>query len=163
MRALLPLLALPLAACASHGGDYPSLAPRPIELRSDAEPAAVPIVAAADPALDGKLAEATGELDAAAKAFEASARRIEATLGAARAGGVGSDAWINAQTALSDVDTARTRSTTTLTDLERLAIDRAAAGQPPYPALEAAQVRASEQASAQAGRYDLLRNSLPTP
>lgn len=164
MRALLPLLTLPLAACAAAAdGDYPSLAPRPIEQRSDAEPEAVPVVAAPDPKLDANLATLTADLTGAATAFDTAGRRIEGRLAAARGGGVGSEAWIEAQTALSEADTARARTATALAELERLAIDRAAEGQPPYPALEAALTRTREQTATQNERYETLSGSLPTP
>lgn len=164
MRALILLLALPLAACATTAnGDYPSLAPRPIEQRSDAEPETVPAVAAPDPQLDTNLATLGADLTEAATAFDTAARRIEGRLAAARSGGVGSEAWIEAQTALSEVDTARARTATALAELERLAIDRAAQGQPPYPALEAALTRTREQTAAQNARYETLSGSLPTP
>lgn len=164
MRPLLLIPPLLLSACAAtNDGDYPSLAPRSIEQRSDAEPEAVPVVAAPDPALDADVAVQTREIEEAAAAFDAAAARIERQLPAARSGGVGSEAWIEAQTVLSGVETARASTATVLTTLERLAIDRAATGAPPYPALEAALAAAREQVARQNTRYEALAGALPTP
>lgn len=164
MRSLFPLLALTATACASgHDGNYPSLAPRAIEQRSDAEPEVVPVVAAPDPALDAKLKELAGSLAQATASFEAAAARIAARVPAAKAGGIGSDAWVDTQTALSELQPPRDVVAGVVADLEQLAIDRAAAGQPPYPALEAAKQAAAAAAETQRSRYEELAAALPSP
>lgn len=161
MRVL--LLLLPLAACAAPAGDFPSLAPRPIEQRSDAEPEAVVVTAAPDPALDARIADLTGQVASSTAAFRADADRIAARLPAARAGGVGSDAWVDAQTAISLLLPAREAISAAQAELEQSAIDRAATGQPPYPALEAARQQVNAAAEAQRARYEELVAALPAP
>lgn len=159
MRALF-LASLLLAGCAGPEG-FPSLAQRPIESRPETIPAPPEPVAAPDPALDGQIAELTAALAAAASAFRTAAARVERSVLAGRTGGVGSEAWITAQTALSAMEGARASSTAALVDLEQLAIARAAAGLPPYPALQTALAAAEEQAREQDQRFDALRGRLP--
>ena len=80
-----------------------------------------------DPAL-------AGEIDRLLAAGRAGRRRVR--LGAAggagrrrgRAGAAGSDAWIEAQQALSRLESARARTTAALADLDRLAVERTSAG-----------------------------------
>lgn len=167
MRALFPALPpilLALAGCAgADAGTYPSLAPRAIEQRSDAEPEVVTPVAAPDPALDGRIAETDKQTDAALASFDTAAKRVEARLPAARAGGVGSDAWVDTQTAISELLPFREAVAGAVADLEQWALDRAAAGEPAYPGLEAAKQRVGAAADAQRARYEALVAALPAP
>ena len=161
MRVL--LLLLPLAACAAPSGDFPSLAPRAIEQRSDAEPEPVVVTAAPDPALDARVADLLRQAETGSASFNTAADRIATRLPAARAGGVGSDAWVDAQTAISQLLPSREAISGAQADLEQLAIDRAAAGQPPYPALEAARQTVTAAATAQRVRYEALVAALASP
>jgi hypothetical protein len=121
---LVPLL---LAAGCAAPGPYPSLAPRPAEkaYAEDAEERK-PTPQPDDPALaaeiDGLLA--AGRTGAAEfdSAFSAAQRAASA------AGGSGSDSWIEAQQALSRLETARARTTAAVADLDRLAVERTSAG-----------------------------------
>ena len=74
--------------------------------------------------------------------FAEADRAASGLLGAGARATVGSDAWLDAQTALAGLDTPRADLLAVVTDLEQLAIARAAAGQPPYPALQTAQAEA---------------------
>ncbi|MGN7161390.1 hypothetical protein [Sphingomonas sp. SAFR-052] len=160
--ALLPpiLFAALLSACAATRGDYPSLLPRPIEQISLTEPMRPVPVATPDAALDGKIAAATGAAAAATRSFEAAVARARPLVRAAAGKAEGSETWLNAQVALAELDVARTAIDTPLADLERLAIDRAAGGAPPYPALDAALARATEAANAQRTTIATLGTSL---
>ncbi len=121
---LVPLL---LAAGCAAPGPYPSLAPRPAEkaYAEDAEerkPAPQPD----DPAL-------AGEIDRLLAAGRAGAAEFDSALPAAQraasaAGGAGSDSWIEAQQALSRLESARARTTAAVADLDRLAVERTSAG-----------------------------------
>ena len=132
------LLILPLlAACAREDARYPSLAERPAEKRGFAEPeAAPPAPVAADPALDARVAEVRRALDGVATGFDRDAARAEAAAGRAGARTVGSDAWLDAQTALAGLDDWRAQAAELATDAEQLAGGRAATLAPPYPALD---------------------------
>lgn len=152
MIRILPALLLPAAllGCARDEGTYPSLSPRPIEKLGFEEPGAPPPAPVApDPGLDLEIAAATARLDKAAGDFAAAARRAQAAAGRARGVPPGGEAWIEAQTALAELDALRAETSEVLGDLERLSVDRAAALAPDYPALEAARSRAREAIDAQ--------------
>lgn len=137
MRRHLILVALPaLAACATSGDRYPSLAIRDVERAQGqfepvaSAPLAVPEVAvpAGGPLAD-RLAALGASADAAHRAFLASApaatRRANAAAGAA----IGSDAWATAQVALADLDSARSATAIALGDLDTLMVANAVQAQ----------------------------------
>ena len=165
MKHALPLLAPALLLGGCAGADtahYPSLLPRPIESRSEAEPvAAPPAPAAADPALDAKLADYAATLDKTDKAFAAAADRAEAAARAAQGQAVGSDRWLDAQTALAELDTYRSDLSAMLTDVEQLAIDRAAAGEPDYPGVQALRDKVKASFDAESARIAAIQAMLP--
>ncbi len=158
-RRSLPLCAMlfTVSACAVPEGPYPSLAPRPIEkLGFDEPPAPPPAVAVRDPALDVRLADNARERAAAVKAFDAGAARAERLVSAARGAAAGSDRWLEAQTAVAELDALRARHQDALGTLEDLASTRAQELQPAYPALETALEAARGTSTAQARRIDSL-------
>lgn len=142
MIRVLPLVPLLLAtACAGTADRGPSLLPRAVEDQSFDEPAAAPAPAATpDPALDKSIADLAARRVAATAAFAAADRQVAAALGKGARAAVGSDAWLDAQTALAALDEERATMLAVLTELEELAIARAADGKPPYPALDAARI-----------------------
>jgi len=75
-RAVILLLPIALAGCVAPNAHYPSLLPRPIETRDQAEPVRTPQVAVADPALDTQVAELSATLAASATAFGAATERL---------------------------------------------------------------------------------------
>lgn len=162
-----PLIALfvatSLAGCTETGGHYPSLLPRPIESTSLAEPERPAPVAVPDAALDARIATLLGELDKAGKDFTAVAQGAEARIAVARGLPEGSDGWLDAQAALTEVDAARAPVASTLAELEQIAIDRGVSGQPPYPTLDAAIARARTLSEAEAARGATLAASLTAP
>jgi len=85
---------------------------------------------------------------------------------AARAGGSGSDSWVEAQQALSRVESARARTTAALADLDALAVERAAAGtlsQGDSERLSAATAEIQALADGQSDRLRRLGESLIRP
>lgn len=163
MRSLalsVPLTALMLTGCIQSDDKYPSLLPREIESQSTAEPTRPPVAVAADPALDARIAELTGQLDKAQKDFSAAAQDAEAKVAVARGLPEGSEPWVNAQVALAALDALRGQATDILAALEQLAIERGRAGQPPYPALDMAITRARTLSDDQARRIKTLETSL---
>ena len=74
----------------------------------------------------------------------------------------GSSEWLDAQGALGDLDALRAETSAQVSELELLTIERAAAGMPAYPALDAAYARAKAALEAQAGQTGLLSAQLPT-
>jgi hypothetical protein len=159
--ALACLSLLALSACAAPNGKYPSLAPRPIEQRSDAPPAETPVEAAPDPALDARLASFNADLASAASDFATAADRAKELVAAAAQAGVGSDPWLDAQTALAELDGDRARSAATLSQLDALAIERASKLQPPYPALTALDDAGQAQADSETATIAALQKLLP--
>lgn len=164
MKLLLPLACTALLTCcaAPSATRYPSLLPRPIEARSDAEPVDTPPPAATpDPALDARLAALGKDIDAASAAFAPAAARAERAARAARGDAAGGERWIAAQSLLAELDGYRATTSAALTDIEQLALDRAAAGAVDYPAL--ATLRETTQAAldAQTARIAAIQAMLP--
>jgi hypothetical protein len=164
MRVSLALVALVAAAgCKAPRDDgYPSLLPRPIEKRGFAEPAPRPEpVATPDAALDGDVARQRAALAKAGAAFAGKATDAERLATRARGARAGSEPWIAAQVALAELDTLRGGTAGALADIERLAIDRAAEGEPPYPALEALLIEARRQNEDEVARIGRIEGSMP--
>ena len=145
----LVLSAALLSACAAPAGNYPSLLPRPIEKISLAEPVRPVPVATPDAALDARITSLARDATGAKVAFDTAAGRVGKTVNAAAGTSEGSERWLGAQLALAELDVARTAIDVPLAELERLAIDRAAAGAPPYPALDAALAKANAASTEQ--------------
>ena len=161
-RPLILALALPilLAGCVETDHRYPSLLPRETEKQSMAEPVRPVPQATPDAALDARIAAALDTLDKASKDFTATAQDAEARIAVARGLPEGSEGWIDAQAALTAVGAARVPASDALADLERMAIDRGQAGEPPYPALDEAVAKANAVTEAQAARLATLEAAL---
>ena len=125
-----------LAGCAVPSVNAPSLLPRTIESRSSAEPVRPP-VAADGPGFTRDVAQRSAALDTAVAAFAETLRATEPRIARAGKAAVGSDAWIDAQAALTELGGARATTDAALADLEGLAIARASENLPPDPALDA--------------------------
>ena len=140
MRSPLPL-ALPLlilGGCTDLSDTAPSLLPRAIESRSDAEPEAAPQVSEPDPAFEAELARRASRFTDADAAFESVAATSERVIARGASAAAGSDPWIAAQITVSQLEAARAASESALADLEQLAIERGTAGKPATGALNAA-------------------------
>ncbi|MEO9132802.1 MAG: hypothetical protein ABI240_16580 [Sphingomonas sp.] len=169
MKRLIPLacatlsVGLFLSGCATEDtSHYPSLLPRPIESRSEAEPVAPPpAVATPDAPTDAKLAVLRTTLGGSATAFAPAADRAEQAAQAAKGQAAGSEAWLTAQTALAELDGYRATTSATLTDVEEMAIERAAALQPAYPGIEALRTAADAQLTTQSARITAIQAMLP--
>lgn len=162
MKAALLILPL-LAACTRDDARYPSLAERPAEKRGFAEPeAAPPVAVVADPALDARVAALRRTLEGIISGFDRDAARGEAAAGRAGARTVGSDAWLDAQTTLAELDDWRAQAAELATDAEQLAGERAATLAAPYPALEALERDAGGQVERIDARIRTLSARLPT-
>lgn len=153
-------LAIALTGCTQSPDAYPSLLPRPIEKQSLAEPERVEAVATPDPALDTRIAGLAATLAEGNRKFVAAAQEAEARVAVARGLPEGSDPWLDAQTALSAVESTRTPLLTALSELEELAIGRGKAGEPPYPALESAIAEADGLVRTQDTRISGLKAAL---
>jgi len=159
--AALSIAAAMLSACAQDGGNFPSLAPRPIEQASDVAPARPAPAATPDTALDEQIAALARQLSAAADAFDPAAQHARGLVAAARSSGVGSEPWLDAQTALAELDGVRAESTAAMSALDELAIDRARRLEPAYPALEALHDKGEAQVTAESAAIADLQKQLP--
>ncbi len=158
------ILAVPLliGGCTVMPSDAPSLLPRAIEARSDAEVARAVPDAVPDPAFDTRMAAAIAGFRTASTDFAATLRQAEPRITRSASAASGSDAWIDAQAAIGELGGARGTSDGALADLERLAIERGAAGQPPLPALDAAIAAANAEIGRQNETVERL-TAVPKP
>lgn len=123
-RLATPLFAALLAVGCAAPGSYPSLEPREIERRLAAEDEADPAPAPADDAsLPGRLGAFVERARAGQSQFEAAL--AEARPAVAAAGAPESDAWVEAQQALSRLEAARAVTTGALADLDAFAVAEA--------------------------------------
>jgi hypothetical protein len=151
MRRFVLSAPLILAACAgSTAPDAPSLLPRAIESRSDAEPFVPVSSIAPDPTLDSRIAERVAAFAAASKAFAMAQPGLATRIDRAKGAAEGSERWIDGQGAIGELQQTRTAADGAMADLERLAIERASAGAPPYPVLDAAIASAQVELNRQA-------------
>jgi hypothetical protein len=123
-----PLSALPLlilaAGCAPKG-DYPSLAPRPIEKAlAEADIERPEQVLPRTPEVEARAGELGREVAAGRSEFEAALPAARSAVGAA--GAAGSESWIEAQQALSRLEAARAATTRALAELDRYSSEQAA-------------------------------------
>ncbi|WP_448664437.1 hypothetical protein ACG3SL_07105 [Sphingomonas sp. CJ20] len=160
MRSPLLLAVIALAGCTQSPATYPSLLPRPIETQSLAEPVRPVAAATPDVTLDTRLAEVMGSIEKAKQAFDASAQKAESKIAVARGLPAGSSPWLDAQAALSELESLRAPVLTRLSDLEQMVIERGQAGQPPYPALDAAIQSTNAVLAAQDARIRALESGI---
>ncbi|HEX9947266.1 MAG TPA: hypothetical protein VGA98_06980 [Allosphingosinicella sp.] len=157
---LIPLVAA-AAGCAAPG-PYPSLAPRPAEkaYADDAEERK-PTPQPDDPALAREIDRLVAAARAGAAEFDSALPAAQRAAG--RAGAAGGDSWIEAQQALSRLESARARTTAAIADLDALAVERASAGTlgtSDSERLRAATEELQALSAAQADRLQRLGESL---
>lgn len=125
------LLALPLIAAAALAGcatgdmaDYPSLAQRPIERQANVPP--TPEIMVVPGRITATLFEAlralAADADRGEMAFQAALGEARSASVAGRGAAVGSEAWAQAQLALSRAEAARAPTTFALAELDRLMV-----------------------------------------
>jgi hypothetical protein len=155
---LLPMLAW-AAGCAPEGS-FPSLAPRAVERLSTDDPVRIQAAVPSDPALSAQVALLLARARQGQAEFQAGLPAARA--GVARAGAAGSDAWVEAQQAVSRLEGARAETAAALTELDSLSIERAArptnAGD--FQALLSALEVAQGLADAQKGEIERLQGQL---
>lgn len=102
------LLLVAMTGCTGPSSGYPSLAPRPIEEMSLAEPTrAAPPPAVASEAAAARYAPLIAQARDADAAFRRTLEDEGGALARGRAAAIGSEAWTAAQQSLSRVETAR--------------------------------------------------------
>lgn len=154
------LSATALAGCARESAGYPSLAPRAVEKLGFAEPDVPVVVTQPDPALDAQIGALTLSLQKVASGFTADANRAEMTTRRANGAAAGSDAWLEAQTALAGLDDWRAQASALVTDIDQIATERATKLLPPYPALTDLHAQAQAEADRQDATIERLQGAL---
>jgi hypothetical protein len=112
-------LAVLLAAGCSAQGDFPSLAPRPIEL-GNTQPTSTttpPPVLTSNPQLLSRLSSAVKLAESGVSAFD-SALAAARVASSASDGARGSERWVAAQMALSQLERTRSPAATAMADLD---------------------------------------------
>lgn len=152
-----------LSACARDRdtAPYPSLAVRPVEKQGFAEPVTKPVALRPDPALDTEIAAIADRLSAVEGEFTKAHQLASTSAARARGQGVGSDAWLIAQTDLAALDEIRARTSGLLTEIDDRAIQRAAALEPDYPALTDLRSRTAAVVEREARQIKALSDNLP--
>lgn len=166
MRICASLLLLPilLAGCAGPEGEAPSLAPRPIEGVLD-EPvhAIAPVRSTSDSALAARIDALVGEAEAGHSAFAASYPAARQSVERAAGSAIESEAWIEAQLAVSALESARSATVQALGSLDGILAGQALAGAPSETQrLLAARERVAALYAAQNAQYDPLNAMLRT-
>jgi len=161
--ALAGLSVVLLTGCGTDRSTYPSLLPRPIEKRSEAEPIVVVPIARPDPALDAEIAKARDARIAQARRFDELAATAERLTTAAHGAAVGDERWIAAQSALAEVEAERAQALGKVSDLEQAATDRGVAGQPAYPALDQEIAAGRAELAREDQRTAVIAARLPSP
>lgn len=155
-----PLAALALAGCVAQDG-FPSLALRPAEREVSFEPPVRPRVEVPnDVGLRTRLSELQGRASDGDRAFHAALGATEGA--AAQAGAAESESWVEAQQALSRLESTREPTTRALSDLDQLALSRAdmPTSDEDNALLDAARESIERLAAAQQQRVDRLRSRL---
>jgi len=131
LRSILAMAGLSGLGGCSTVADHPSLAPRAIERFTTTKPAPAPPPPAALPE-DASRQERAGLL--LAQAIESDARfqerlaEVRTVVASGSGAAPGSEAWVQAQQAISRIETLREPVSRTLADLDQLQIDAAQAG-----------------------------------
>jgi len=113
------VLVAALGGCSGQPESYPSLAPRPIERLSLAEPSrAAPPAALADPAAVQRYAPLIEQARTADADFRRVLAEEQSALARSRGAAEGSDAWLAAQVSASRIETARGPVAKALADLD---------------------------------------------
>jgi len=131
LRSIMAMAGLAGLSGCSAVADHPSLAPRAIERFTTTEPAPAPPPPVAMPE-DASRQERAGLL--LAQAIESDARfqerlaEVRTVVASGTGATPGSEAWVQAQQAISRIETLREPVSRTLADLDQLQIDAAQAG-----------------------------------
>ncbi len=160
MRFAILLLPCALAACGVPEGETPSLAARPIEGIADAPMRAIAAVpSASDAALASRISDLVSRAEQGQSAFAIALPRTRSAVSAA--GSAESESWIDAQTALSALDSARSPTTSALGELDAILADQALFGEPAETdRLLDARMRVTALDAEQAEHYEALLSAL---
>ncbi|WP_336973290.1 hypothetical protein [Sphingobium aromaticiconvertens] len=168
VRRFIPTIALLLSGCTGAHESYPSLARRPIETAPIAEVAPPPPAVAVDPRLNADIARLKAQADKGSAAFDTAYARADKLTSAASNAAVSSDAWVAAQQAISNLESARNDSVSALASLDTLYVQRTNAvadgkAQGGVDSVDAARAAVLASVDAQNDRVDALKGRLKLP
>lgn len=169
LTAFLALFALGALADSAAAKPFPSLAKRPSETRDRTPPAPQAVVpAAADPQLVAQVEGLAKQAESGEAAFRTQLDAGRTAVAAAGPAAPSSEAWVNAQVALSALDNARYDSVAALAGLDSLYVDRqdnadAARVMADLAAIDPVRSRALAMVDAQNDALDGLRGALKQP
>jgi hypothetical protein len=168
--AFLALFALGSLAEPAAAKPYPSLAKRPSESRdrTTPPPQAVAAPVPADPKLTADVDTLAKQAASGETAFRQQLDEGRKTVAAANGAAPTTEAWVNAQAAISALDTARYDSVAALAGLDSLYVERQAATDAArigadIAAIDPVRVRALAMVDAQNDALDGLRGALRQP
>jgi len=167
--AFLALFALGALADSAAAKPFPSLAKRPSETRDRTPPAPQAIVPAApDPQLVAQVEGLAEQIARGEAAFRARLDTGRTAVASAERAAPSSEAWVNAQVAISALDNARYDSVAGLAGLDSLYVDRqdnadAARVMADLAAIDPVRRRALAAVDAQNDALDGLRRALQQP
>jgi len=164
IRASLLLLPFLLIGCAGPEGEAPSLTPRPIEGVLDAPVRAIaPVQSTDDPALAAEIDALVGQAETGNAAFVAGYSAAQNAVENAAGSSIESEAWIEAQLAVSALDSVRSETVRALGSLDGILARQALTGAPSETSrLLAARERVASLYEAQNAQYDPLNAILRT-
>lgn len=169
LTAFLTLFALGALTDSTTAKPFPSLAKRPSETRDRTPPAPQVVVpAAADPQLVAQVDTLARQAESGEAAFRRQLDHGRSAVAAAGAAAPSSEAWVQAQIALSALDNARYDSVAALAGLDTLHVDRqdnvdAARVAADLAAIDPARSRTLAMVDAQNDMLDGLRRDLKQP
>ncbi|OJY69715.1 MAG: hypothetical protein BGP16_08170 [Sphingobium sp. 66-54] len=169
LTAFLALFALGALADSAAAKPFPSLAKRPSETRDRTPPVPQAVVpAAADPQLVAQVEGLAKQAESGEAAFRTQLDTGRTAVAAAGPAAPSSEAWVNAQVALSALDNARYDSVAALAGLDSLYVDRqdnadAARVMADLAAIDPVRSRALAMVDAQNDALDGLRRGLKQP
>lgn len=129
--------------------------------------APVPAVAG-DPKLDADIARLQAQADKGSAAFDTAYAQADKLTSAASSAAVSSDAWVAAQLAISNLESARNDSVSALASLDTLYVERTNAvaegkAQGGVDSIDAARAAVLASVDAQNDRVDALKGRLKQP
>jgi hypothetical protein len=155
------LLFVVATACAASEGVSPSLLPRAAEAMAEVpSPAAAPPVMTpqpADPALSAKIAELIGQANLGDVAFQNAAANAASLISAGRNAPKASEAWVRAEEEISNLESARARTTAALGAIDALLLQQLDISGNGIAELRAAQSLIEAMANAQTLRLSEFR------
>lgn len=169
LAAFLALFALAPVQAQAPSKAFPSLSKRPVEARDRSTPPPLPVQpAAADPVLGAEVDKLGKQAESGDTAFQQQIVKSRSLASAARGAAPTNESWVNAQVAISALDSARYDSVSALAGLDTLYIGKQDSTDVPritadLATIDPVRTRVLALVDAQNDALDALRTSLRLP